>query len=354
MKRALCVALILLLALLPGAVLAADSSVCFVAVNDDLLPLTSQAYTQGGQYYVPSSVFTQLRLYSTYHSGSSTLEMTSTSRQMYFNVATGETYDSDNNYYTSSAILRGSTVYVPVDFVCRQFGLSWSYIRGDGYGDVCRITDGSASLSNSLFMSAARPLMESRYNEYTGSTPSPGTDGGDVTEGNSVVFLSFQGLPSTDILTILDTYGVKATFFLTAQEIESNPNIVRRIVGEGHNVGALCSSNPAGEYAAFSESLWTVAHTVSVLVGSSSRDYDEACSNWANSNDMAFCDYNIDGVRSGDGVTAAQITSMLSAGRPWLIYVRLQCSLTTQSNLADIIGVLRSDCMILAACETGE
>ena len=90
MKRTLCIFLILLIALLPCTAMAADSSVCFIAINDDLLPLTSQAYSQGGQYYVPASVFSRLRIYSSYHAGSSTAELTGSAKQMFFNVETGE------------------------------------------------------------------------------------------------------------------------------------------------------------------------------------------------------------------------------------------------------------------------
>lgn len=354
MKRTLCFFLILLIALLPCTAMAADSSVCFIAINDDLLPLTSQAYSQGGQYYVPASVFSRLRIYSSYHAGSSTAELTGSAKQMFFNVETGETYDSNNNYYTSSAIMRGGTVYVPVDFVCRQFGLSWSYIRGDGYGDVCRITDGSNSLSNEIFMTAARPLMVSRYNEYTGSSISPNTGNDDVSSADSVIFLSFQGLPSSDALTILSGYGIKATFFLTADEIESSPATVRRIIGEGHNVGALCSTSPALEYAAVSSALWNEAHAATVLVASASREYDAACESWAGSSGLVFCDYNIDGVRSGAGITASELAALLSGRRAPLMYLRLQCCTTTYSNINGILNTLTSGSAVLAAGETSE
>ena len=89
-------------------------------LNDSLLQLTSQAYSQGGQYYVPISVFSEFRIYSHYYDTTSTAQLYSSSKQMFFNIETGETYDSDDNYYTSSAIMRGGQVYVPVDFVCRH------------------------------------------------------------------------------------------------------------------------------------------------------------------------------------------------------------------------------------------
>lgn len=353
MKKAVCVILVLLLALTPASVLAADSSVCFIALNDSLLQLTSQAYSQGGQYYVPISVFSEFRIYSHYYDTTSTAQLYSSSKQMFFNIETGETYDSDDNYYTSSAIMRGGQVYVPVDFVCRQFGLSWSYIRGNGYGDVCRITDGSAALTDQQFLSAAQPLMASRYNEYVGSTLQPNDNPDNVTGGN-VLFLSFQGMPSAELLTPLSAYGIKATFFLSAEDMASNPETLRRIVGEGHNVGILCSGNPDGEFSDGLEALYSYAKTATVLIASSSSDYDGICESYADANGLVFCQYSIDGVRSGRGITVSELSAIIDAGLSPISYLRIQCSNTTESNISGILSELSANCVILAACETSE
>ena len=353
-KRALALLLIFALALLPGAALASGGTVCFIAVNDDLLPLSSQAVSVGGQYYVPAGVFAQFRIYSSWHESASTAELTSASRQMFFNLSTGETWDSSDRYYSTSAVMRGSTVYVPLDFVCRQFGLSWSYIRGSGYGDVCRITDGGAALSDALFLRAAQPLMASRYAEYTGSSLPTGGNEGDVSSAESVVFLSFRGLPSMEALDTLDAYGVKAAFFLSAREIETSPDVVRRLAGSGHNVGALCSADPAGDFTAFSDALWSAAHMTSVLAASSSREYDAACSAWCDENGLVFCGYTVDGVRSGAGISSAALGELLRGERAPIMYLRLECCRLTYSNLPAIISLLRDGSVILAACETSE
>lgn len=353
MKKAVCLLLVLLIALLPGAAFAADSSICFIAINDDLMTLDYQAYSQSGQYYVPIDTFSRLRIYSSYHSAANTAVLTSSTRQMFFNVATGETYDDQSNYYSTSAIIRGNTVYLPLDFVCRQFGLSWSYIIGSDYGDVCRITDGSQSLSDSMFISAARPLMATWYREYTGSSVAPDSNGG-VMNADSVIFLSFQGMPSVEVLNALLSYGVKATFFVTASDILAEPNLIRRAVGEGHNIGLLCSSEPELEHAEFSEALWQTAHTVTVLTASSSREFDSACESWAAGEGLVFCNYNLDGVRSGSGITAAELNSMLSGGRSPLMYLRLQSCDLTDANISSILSILTSGSVVLAASETGE
>ena len=349
MKKAVCVMLVLLLALLPLAAFAADSYVCFIALNESLLPLSSQAYSQGGQYYVPIGVFSEFHLYNDYHATSNTARLYSSSTQMFFNVATGETYDANYNYYTSSAIMRGGTVYVPVDFFCRQFGLSWSYIRGSGYGDVCRITNGSAALTDEQFLIAAGPLMASRYAEYTGSVLSPSVDSGDTEDAESVIFLSFQGLPSMEILDTLETYSIKAAFFVTADDILESPETIRRIVGQGHNIGALCSAAPASDFTEVSDLLWEAASVSTVMLASSSREYDAACDTYASSAGLVFCDYTI-----GGSMSSASVSEALSGSRSPIMYLRLQCGRTTESSLNSIITTLINGSVILAACETSE
>ena len=56
-----------------------------------------------------------------------------------------------------------------------------------------------------------------------------------------IVALTFDDGPQDphtgQILDILARYSIKATFFLTGEKIEQNPDIVRRIISDGHEVG---------------------------------------------------------------------------------------------------------------------
>ncbi len=54
------------------------------------------------------------------------------------------------------------------------------------------------------------------------------------------VYLTFDDGPSAyteQILNILDEYGVKATFFVTGEEADTNPERYRAIVDRGHTIG---------------------------------------------------------------------------------------------------------------------
>ncbi len=63
---------------------------------------------------------------------------------------------------------------------------------------------------------------------------------GEVGEAAHKVYLTFDDGPSDytdDILDILDEYGVKATFFVLGKEKDSDIELYKRIVDEGHTLG---------------------------------------------------------------------------------------------------------------------
>lgn len=61
-----------------------------------------------------------------------------------------------------------------------------------------------------------------------------------IVNPDKTVYLTFDDGPSpvtTKILDILKTQGIKATFFVIGKQIDKYPEIFKRIVDEGHNVG---------------------------------------------------------------------------------------------------------------------
>ena len=168
----LCLIVCLVFCLLPAmsAASASGSGVCFIATNDNLLELTYQPYWQNSTIYVPYTVFVNFKVYNSFHQSSNTASLYSSTKQLYFDLNTGETYDGNGTYYNITPVSRGGQIYVPLDFICGQYGLTWSYIDGGEYGDVCRIKDGSVFLTDDQFLTAAKPLMVSRYNAYVGNS----------------------------------------------------------------------------------------------------------------------------------------------------------------------------------------
>lgn len=348
MKRI--VAILIIITLLFGMTLlpsSAANDVCFIAVNETLLELSTQPYFFG-YAYVPYAVFGNLSVYTTYFPSSNTVSIYKGDKQLYFNLQSGQVYDNDDNYYNISTIQQNGSAYVYVNFVCEFFGLEWSYIKGVGYGDVLRITDSSSYLSDDEFLTAATMLMKSRYETYinsiTPSTPtlpepspsvSPDVEGNEDTE----VYLSFEGVPSESILRTLDTTSIKAAFYLTPEEIAAEPDMVRRVLGTGHNVGILCGDEPAADFEAGASLLFDAACVRPTMISSSGNS--DQCRDFAAENGLVFNTFDIDGAaRNGTVPSAATITSQLAV-RERDTRLRLDTTEATEQKLGFIINYLR-------------
>lgn len=346
-KRAAAVltALCLLAALLPGETAHAVTDVCFVSVNDRLLELSSKAENIGGGWYVPCTAFSEFGINYNYFSSSSTAMLFTSKKQFFFELGTGVTYDASDNRYSASGALVNGVAYVPVNFVCAQFGLAWAYIVGNGSGDICRIKDSAAELSDDQFLSAAVSQMAEKYAAYM-SVVNPVTSAATPSAqpvGARTVYLSFQGLPSAGVLDALDTGSFSAAFFLTAAEIRADPATVRRLVGAGHTVGILCQDYET--YSAAAALLYEAGHVMTVLVAAPEGG-ERACKAMAEKNGLVYCGYTIDAVRGGKGLEySGLVTSQLTAREN---YVRILCGDAATKNIRALVGWLRgNNCSVL-------
>jgi hypothetical protein len=342
-------AVCLLLCLMPAQRAEAVNDICFVALDDRLLDLGSQAVSYSGIWYVPYTVFSDFGINYSYFSNSSTAMLFSESKQMFFDLAKGVTYDGKDNYYSSKGILLNGVAYVPVGFVCSQFGLNWNFIYGESYGSVCRIKDGAAILTDSQFMSAAAAQMQTKYNAYV-SAMNPVTTSAPTSKqpaGASTVYLSFQGLPSAKLLDALKSAGVSAAFFLSGDDIKSAPDTVRRLVVERHRIGILCSTYQ--EFKDSSELLYECAH-VTTLLTAAPEGSESACRSMSKENGLAYCAYTLDGVRGGRGLERiSYITSRVAQGDN---FARILCGTAADGNIAALTSWFDSSgCRVLPADE---
>lgn len=109
-----------------------------------------------------------------------------------------------------------------------------------------------------------------QYNAYyVGNTVSDGT------ESNKVLYLTFDaGFENGYTASILDTlkkHNVKACFFLVKNYIDTAPDLVKRMVAEGHTVGNHTASHPdmsrIADRAAFKKELTELETAYSAVVG---------------------------------------------------------------------------------------
>lgn len=344
----------------PGTL--ADGEICFIAVNDRLLEISSTPYFSNGVTYVPYWVFTDydFKIYYSYFAETSTAMLYNSDRQLFFDMKNNTAYDDRDNTYSYRAVLRNGSVYVPATLVCNFFGgMACSYINGGKYGDVLRIKDSSFALTDTLFMLAADLPMQLRYEAYMAaqkpseSAPEPDIPDPDTPPNHDgvKVYLSFTGLPGDGILSALRSQNSGACFFLTAEQVRSDPELVRRLDGEGFKLGVLCSGDTLGDYEETSRLIFEAAHAKTLLVTALGVDA-ESCARAAEENGLIFWSYDIDGMNT-ETVTVyyANIVNTLE-NRTFASSLFLSCDETTSSFLPLLLRSM--DEMKLDVCAARE
>ena len=85
------------------------------------------------------------------------------------------------------------------------------------------------------------PLIVIAYGYFVPAAPVFGEVYHEIETEQKVIALTFNDGPNepytSEILDILDTYNVRATFFVIGQNVERYPETARRIIAEGHVIG---------------------------------------------------------------------------------------------------------------------
>lgn len=81
---------------------------------------------------------------------------------------------------------------------------------------------------------------------------------------DSCVSLTFDDGPDPDftprVLDLLDEHGCKASFFVLGQQARRHPELVRRMVAEGHSIGNHTFSHPRARPGREARDIWEVRH----------------------------------------------------------------------------------------------
>lgn len=330
----------LLAALMPFPAAADSSGLCYTAVNDQLLDLTSAAISYGGTVFVPVKVYAGCGINYTYFAGSETALLNNGRVQVFFDMKNGTNYDSNGNYFGEPVASHNGQIYVPAAWTCQYFGLSYSYISGNGYGDIIRIKNGSEWLPDANFMDAASSQMKTYYNMYFHTepaptptpaptqavpSPSPAEESGEP----GTLTLCFIGMPDAGLLNQLAAQNWRACFFLTADEVNAAPDLVRRIVCAGHGIGIYCKDKPETECASAENAVYAAAQVRPILLTSPSS-ISKACAEYAMAHGYAYY------AQRNPVSSAAAITDKLksAAGR---VTVTLTCGTGTDRLIAELL-----------------
>lgn len=249
--------LALTVALMPsrsgGAVL---RGVYFTAANEQLMELSGSTmpFWSGSTLYVASSLFqgTDLGVNYVKNSAMGLAVLYTPKTDLRFDLVHQKVYDKDGNSYQGRAIVRRGVVFVPVDLVCRFFGLTWTYSE-TSMVPLIRVKSDGAFLDDRSFIDAANQQMASRYEAYEKLVGQQGIGDDNppvyAVEGQKVC-LVIESVSETDTLAAVERLGdVQATFLLTAQQM-SQGDLVRCLVAKGHAIALKAEGETPEEVAA--------------------------------------------------------------------------------------------------------
>ena len=270
---ALCAGLLLcacVLGLFGSAAASSRVSVYFMAVNDTVLDLRSETmpFSANGDIYVPYTVFDpnatgiSLGVFTAYSNNTVMIYSRTKGGALTFDLTSDNAYASSGQTFFQTAIRRNSIIFVPVNLVCSQFGLTPNLLL-DQYGFIVRIKNSAVQMSDDDFAASARYILTPRYNAYVKSIggdqviddPQPSTtpvtppptpvqpEGGDV-------YLAFRCAPGGDtapIAAALARYGASALFFFAPEELAGRDDEIRALAAVGHRIGLLLSGETEQE-----------------------------------------------------------------------------------------------------------
>lgn len=250
------VAAALMLGLLAPA-FGAVGNVNLMAVNDTVLATTADNMprTMGGALYVPYTMLSQLStginlgvnaMYST--TRRTVLVTDGGQRGVIFDTQANTAQDLNGKPLSVRAMVRNTTVFVPIDWLCEYFGTITCTRIQSPYGIVIRVTNAAAILSDQDFIDAASMNLASALRRYLDSgglgegvdpIPSGGAEVSDPPSGAELYLACRWGAEARECAQLMEGRDQRALFLFAPEEIAGQDDLVRRLAGAGHTLGLV-------------------------------------------------------------------------------------------------------------------
>lgn len=264
-----------------GTVYGAESELFFVSVGDTLplsLPSSQMPYYSGGTLYAPYTVFgaTGLGITPSYNTQARMLTLFTRNQRLVFDLDNGSVTDENGKVYTDashSASVSGGVAFLPATTCARHFGWQVSLLKSeDGY-TVLRFKNGSEVYDDALFLVRASNLMKYTLQQYRSPSTQTTTPTQTTPEQHpqAKVFAYLAILNAQTMEASLDAVrraGAPAVFYLTADEIRDNPDLVISIAASGYPIGLTAAPEQIDVAAALADAndaLRTLLHRKTLL-----------------------------------------------------------------------------------------
>ena len=266
----------------------------FMAINDTVLEFSDDTmpYLSGSEIFIPVRIFKVEGLgILAIDSDQEERVLLFKGRGKYLDFSTMpgsvETRNQDGNIlYWPSARRVGKTFYVPLRQVCDYFDLTYVVLSvphdiiPSEQMQMIRIIS-NAKINGSTFLSLNKNKLREAYNKYyappdppplpTGpSVPRPSTEP-PANYSDVTIHLSFYNISEDtaegilDLLVIQAASGYRSCFFVSAEDIVENPDLIRRIAGSGHSIGINLIEGTYNEYLETSALLFEAAKIKTLL-----------------------------------------------------------------------------------------
>ena len=260
---AILMAAVIIVSLVPYAMSA--EGICFIGVNDSVpmyLPDGHAPFYKGNILYIPYTVFNAGAggIAVSYNPDKGSLALFTRAKRLVYDLNSGTVTDEATKVGKVDVVYRNGMLFIPASKAISHFGLSSTMLTSTSGNQVLRITDGSQQLENGLFIRKAETLisiiLEQELEDQGNQQGGVGTlDENPVTaSGPATIYIAFAGDAVNELtLQELKQQGIYAAFFLTKQQIEENPELIRNIYASGHVLGLTVDTNTDNYEAALSE-----------------------------------------------------------------------------------------------------
>ena len=294
LKRALCLALaaLLLVTLTPDSAEAADS-VCFLAANEKLLPLSDETmpFWSDGSWYVPHTLMDggelgvhysrnmEKQLFTAYNLRSGSIT---------FDLAAGTIETNALRVIPGSAIVRGGIVFLPLGAFCAFFDLDYVYTRVT-YGYLLRVKTGSDTFSDERFIEAASAPMAQRFAQYErahapAGNASSAPEGGSSTQATAqrTVYLAVESTAPQYTLPLLEAaLPGRVAFLFAPQSLPDSGDLLRQLAARGGTIALRVDASAGaaealGQIEQGNRTLWEAAAVKTRVVALDGADEETA------------------------------------------------------------------------------
>lgn len=231
-----------------------SSTVYLMAVNDRVHEMTAENMPMviGGELYVPYTILSyqasgiNLGVNVMYSSTSRTVLVSNGQKGITFDTQANTAQDLNGSDVPVRAMTRNAMVFLPIDYLCEYFGgISCSRVHTK-YGTLVRVTSPAVIMDDATFAGAADSLLADNLQRYLANTGpySPTSPSGSGPNDSAPpdwaeLYLAFRwGEQGADTAKLLEDRGERALFLFTCDELRTQDDAVRRLVGAGHTVGA--------------------------------------------------------------------------------------------------------------------